>query len=209
MLALYPGRPVHRDLLVEALWPEIDPGPATRNLQVAVSSVRRVLESAAPGMGSGLLARESNAYVLAFPEGAEVDLWTLEAGLQAGRAALGRTDMEGGVSGLRRALDAYTGELLPEDGLAEWVLGERERRRMEAAEAAQLLAELLLLRGDNPAAAVASERGLRIDRFRDGLWRALVAAYRADGNDAAAARAGRSYREVLAELGVEPNETTL
>jgi hypothetical protein len=73
---------------------------------------------------------------------------------------------------------------------------------MDAAEAAQCLSELHGAEGNAAGAISAAERGLRIDRYRDGLWRALVAAYELDGDHAAAARTRRSYDGMLAELGV-------
>ena len=36
-----------------------------------------------------------------------------------------------------RAVSWYRGELLPEDGAAEWVVGERERLRLAAAQSAE------------------------------------------------------------------------
>jgi DNA-binding SARP family transcriptional activator len=202
LLALHAPRPVHREVLCAALWPEADADAATRNLQVAVSSLRQVLE---PGAGRGahtLLVRDGDAYRLALPEGAVVDLAQLREHLAAGRLALaaGRTDVA--IQHMGRALDTWTGELLPEDGPADWAVGEREMLRSEVTEAATRLAALALEAGDGVAARHAAERGLRLDRFRDELWRSLIEAHRAVGDAAAAMRTEHEYAAMLADLGL-------
>jgi DNA-binding SARP family transcriptional activator len=191
LLALAAGKPVHRETLVGALWPDVDARSGTRNLQVVVSALRKLLEPDAARGESALLVREGDAYRLALHDGDDVDLLRFEAGV------VDRT-----AEGLEQALGAYAGELLPEDGPAEWVVDVRERYRLDAAGAARSLAELRLADGDAVAAAAAAERGLRIDRYDDKLWRLLDEAYTAAGNHAAANRARAAYDDVLTDLGV-------
>jgi DNA-binding SARP family transcriptional activator len=202
LLALHVPRPVHREVLCEALWPEADLESATRNLQVAVSSLRQTLE---PGVGRGahtLVVRDGDAYRLALPEGSDADLVAFEADVEAGRAAQAAGDRRAATEAFDRAIARYGGDLLPEDGPAEWVVGPRDRTRVDAADVAARLAGLALEDGDAEAARVAAERGLRVDRYRDDLWRRLVDAHRARGDQASAARAERDYALVLEELGV-------
>ncbi|GAB3805342.1 hypothetical protein GCM10027605_31160 [Micromonospora zhanjiangensis] len=52
ILALHAGRAVHRDRLLDALWPDTDPATATRTLHVALSSLRRFLDTRLP-VGDG------------------------------------------------------------------------------------------------------------------------------------------------------------
>jgi DNA-binding SARP family transcriptional activator len=203
LLAARAGRAVHREELVEALWPgEVEPRSAMRNLQVAVSTLRRLIEPDAGRGQAALLVRAGDSYRLALPADADVDVVNVDRGMEAGRAALAAGDPDGAVARWTEALAAYTGDLLPEDGPAEWVVKARERLRFEVAEVAQLLAQLEFDRGRLAEAAAAGERGLQIDRFRDGLWRLVVAAYDAAGDVAAAARCRRAYAEVLHDLGV-------
>jgi DNA-binding SARP family transcriptional activator len=203
-LALAAGRPVHREALIEALWPGGDVVAATRHLHVLISTLRRVLE---PGVGRGeshLIVREGEAYRLVLPPGAFADVVEFDAAVAAGRAARGGGDGERAVEAFQRALDVYTGDLLPEDGPADWVVDERDLRRAEACEAACALAETLLGRGEALSAAVACERGLHVDRYEDALWRTCIAAYEHGGDAAAAERTRRKYERVLAELGLSP-----
>lgn len=202
LLALHAPRPLHREVLCEALWPEADLDSATRNLQVAISSLRQSLE---PGVGRGahtLLVREGDTYRLALPEGSDADLVAFANHVVAGRAAQAGGDRASAVEAFSHAMLRYAGDVLPEDGPAEWVVGAREQVRVDAADVAARLAGLALQDGDPDAAYIAAERGLRVDRYRDDLWRRLVDAHRARGDQAAAARAERDYALILEELGV-------
>lgn len=200
LLAMRTGRPVHRETLLEALWPEADPRAATRCLQVAISSLRQLLEPHAVRGASTLLVRDGDSYQLVVPPGGDADVVRFDAALSESRAARASGDLAAAATALRAALDAYGGELLPEEGPAEWVLAERDRCRLQAAEAASELAEALLALGEPAAAAATCERGLAIDRFRDELWRLLITASEQAGRQVAAIRARHHYDAVIAEL---------
>ncbi|MER5638064.1 bacterial transcriptional activator domain-containing protein [Kitasatospora sp. NPDC002227] len=103
---------------------------------------------------------------------------------------------------LRTALEAYTGDLLPEDGPAEWVVDRRDQYRREAAEAALALANVELGRGRPLAAAEAAARGLEIDPFRDDAWQTLIIAQRRCGDAAAAERSRKGHLRMLRSLGL-------
>jgi DNA-binding SARP family transcriptional activator len=202
LLAIAAGKPVHREAIVDALWPGADVRAGMRNLHVAVSSVRQLLEPGVPRGAASLVVREGDAYRLAISEEATVDLWQFESALTEGHHARSQGDLRRAVAALGGALDAYAGDLLPEDGPADWVVGERERYRLEASAAAQALAEASLVLGDADSAATACERGLAIDRYRDSLWQLLAEARDRTGDQAVAARVRGAYRDVLVELGV-------
>lgn len=200
-LALDTGRPVHRDQLRNALWPDDDQRTGTRNLQVAVSALRQQLESlGGPGAGT-IVARRGDAYVLD-PGTGDSDLRRFEDAALQGRRARRRGQLSEAIDPLRQALGLYRGELLADEGMSEWVLDERERLRLLAAETAQLLAESLLEEGDPAGTVEVAERGVWIDRYNDRLWRVMIEAHERNGNLAAAARCSRQYATVLDELGV-------
>jgi len=202
LLAVHTGNPVHREVLQTAFWPDADLETGARNLHVAVSSLRSWLEPGVGRGGSSFLLREGDAYRLALQADAEVDLLQFSKALASARVARLRGEGEAAIGGFRQALDLYAGEVLPEDGPAEWAIEPRERFRASALEAAQGLAELLLKRGDPTAAANACATGLWIDRFHDPLWKMLIDAREQAGDAIAASRAKRDYARVLEELGL-------
>ncbi len=202
LLAVHAGNAVHREVLQLAFWPDADSDTGARNLHVAVSSLRQLLEPGVMRGGSSFLLREGDAYRLAVPPDADIDLLQFSRALAAGRVARLRGEMDAAIGYFQQTLDLYGGDLLAEDGPAEWVIEPRERYRGGAMEAAQGLAEILLKRNDPAAAAQACATGLWIDRLHDPLWRLLIEARERAGDSVAASRARRDYDRVRQELGL-------
>jgi DNA-binding SARP family transcriptional activator len=201
LLAAHGGRPVHAESLVEALWPDLDAASGKRNLQVAVSSVRRLLDDHRSG-GGALVRREGPAYVLALPDIACADVAVFVAARDEAREAARSGDEAMVLDAGDRALVAYGGDLLPEEGPADWVVQLRRQAAADATEVALLVAETALGVGSHDTAAAACARGLDIDRYHDGLWRLLVDAQERTGDLAAATRSNERYHAMLRELGV-------
>ncbi|MGI9003355.1 MAG: BTAD domain-containing putative transcriptional regulator [Pseudonocardia sp.] len=201
LLAAHTPQLVHRETVLE-LWPDRSGDQATHGLQVAISSLRHLLAPDAPRGSGRMIERHGEAYALVLPPGSTADVATFRDGLRAADRArrCGDTDTEADALGV--ALVAYGGDLLPEDGPAEWVVELRDRLRLQAATGAGRLAELALARGDSATCIDAAQRGLAIDPFWDASWRALITAYDRTGDAAAAARTRRAYTDVLATLGV-------
>lgn len=202
LLAIHAGQPVHRELLVEALWPERPPATAARCLHVAVSALRTFLEPGVTRGGSRLLVRSGEAYLLRIPPEGSYDLRRFETSLAEGRDAEAAARPEAAARALHAALDAYAGELLPEDGPAEWVVERREHYRHAAAEAALVLAKLELARGRPVAGARAAARSVQIDPFRDDAWQTLIVAHERSGETAAAERSRKGHARMLLSLGL-------
>jgi len=201
-LALHAGRPVHREQLADALWGELDPTAAMHNLHVSISAVRRALEPSVPTRSSRLIVREGETYTLVLGPGSVCDHVEFDRACKEATRARVRGDLDLAAARWREALDLYAGDLLPEDGPADWVVGPRDRVRALAAEAAADLAEVELEAGRFEAAGAAATRSIELDECRDHAWRLLVAALTAAGDTAAAHRAHRGYTAMLDDLGV-------
>jgi DNA-binding SARP family transcriptional activator len=199
ILCLYANRTVHREELMEWLWPGRDPAASGHSLQVAVSALRRVLE---PGQARGrwrLLLRDGEGYRLAL-DPAAVDVRLVDAHLAAARAAWRRGDREGAALAYRQALDHYGGDVLPAEGPADWVVRERERLRAGITEACERLADHAAGGGQHSEVVRLARRGLELDQYQDSLWRRLVDGLREGGNPAAASAAEQDYQELLDAL---------
>lgn len=209
LLTMRAGRPVHREALIEALWPEAPTESATANLQVAISSLRGLLEPDRIRRRPQLVVRTGDAYLLNLPADAYLDTLAFQTALTQSRRARAVGDTTTAVGGLRDALAEYSGELLPEDGPAEWLQQDREMYRHQAANAAAELAAAELAAGNPREAVVAAEKCLVIDAFHDTGWQLLVRAHQRIGAPAAAERARRRYTAMLASLGIDTDEPTL
>jgi DNA-binding SARP family transcriptional activator len=202
ILSLNAGRPVHRERLAGILWADLDTPSALHALQVSVSSLRRALQPEGQTEGQQLVVRQGEAYALVLGRGSAFDLAEFDQTLHDASLARSAGDNGAAAEELRRAVRLYSGEVLPEDGPAEWVTDTRERYRLRAAEAAASLAGLELVLGNPADAAAAATRSVEIDPWRDESWRTLVETFRRLGDPAAAERAQRRYELILNSLGV-------
>ena len=60
MLALTPGRRVHREQVMELLWPELTATAAQNNLHQALHAARRALGADCISLGDGMVALDAD-----------------------------------------------------------------------------------------------------------------------------------------------------
>ena len=198
LLALHAPQPVHREVIMEALWPESEPEAAVRNLQVALSSIRQLLPP-----DSGLaISRDGDAYRFVLPPDARHDVTNFTHALAQARAARAANDLGSALGAATANIAAYSGELFTDEGPADWVVERREQFKADVVAAAIIAAEIALELGRPPTAVYACERGLAIDRYSDSLWKLLARAHESAGDPVTAARSREAYTEVMRELGV-------
>ena len=108
LLALVEGNSMHRDAVVEALWPDLGPAAATNNLYQAMHSARRALATvhAPPDV-----LRLRDGVVALCPDGG------LETDLQDVAAAFGVAE---DPDELLRVAGRCSAGLLPEDRYEDW-----------------------------------------------------------------------------------------
>ncbi|MGR0219721.1 BTAD domain-containing putative transcriptional regulator [Agromyces sp. ZXT2-6] len=201
MLALNAGAPLHRDLIASLLWGELATDSAVHALHVSVSSLRRMLPAEADG--GGIVERVGEAYRLGIADRRDCDLASFDDRLAEAAEAKLHGDAARARDGLVGALDLYVGDVLPEDGPAEWAVGARDRYRLRAAEAANSLAHVHARLGDLRPAVAAARRAVEIDPWIDESWRTLIAMHRRAGDAIAGRRAEDGYRSMRHALGVD------
>ena len=119
LLALTPRHRLHREQVMEALWPHLGRRAASNNLRQALYAARRVLD---PAAGSRYLASQDESLVLCPRD----DLWVDVDGFEDAAATARRSQ---DPAAYWAALDLYGGELLPGDRYEEWAEGRREGLR--------------------------------------------------------------------------------
>jgi DNA-binding SARP family transcriptional activator len=194
LLALNQGRDIHREVLIDLLWPGTPLDAAAHRLHAAASSVRRCLAGA--GLGGDVVRRHGSAYCLSV-DGATLDVAEFEAALREAGRCEARGDHRGALAARVKALETYQGDLLDEAGPAEWAVGERDRLRVAAATAAYSAGQLSL-RLRTPADALSlARRATELDPLRDSAW-ALLAEVQERMGDLGSAAATRRERALVA-----------
>lgn len=210
LLALHRGRPVHRDAVLEALWPDLAYGAALHSLNTTVYGLRRSLEpSLRRGADSRYVRYAGECLYLNGGFVHWVDSVAFEAGL--GRARRER-DPEQASALLREALALYRGDFLADLLLgldARWCWAERDRLRELYLAGLEELGALSESLGRQGEARELYLRVLSLDPCREGACRRLMQLLLRCGDRAGALAHYRRLEEALRrELDVAPSLET-
>ena len=117
LLALAGGR-LHRDQLVDRLWPDLTPEAAVNNLYQALHLARRIFDPTG-ATAANYLQIQSDLVHLCLAGPVWIDVAAFET-------AAGVAQQSQDLAAYRAALDLYVGDLLPEDPYEEWASNRRE-----------------------------------------------------------------------------------
>jgi DNA-binding SARP family transcriptional activator len=194
---------LHREEIIDQLWPELDAATGGRDFRVALNAVHRVIEpERARRVEPTIIRRQGLAYGLD-PERVWIDADEFEALIAAGNRAL-PSDAEGAVQHYQAAAALYAGEYLPDRRYEDWTTAERERLHTLALGTLTTLANLLVER--NPLESLRlTQRVLALAPVWEEAYRVQMRAYMAQGSRAQALRTYEQCVKVLEhEFGVEP-----
>jgi ATP/maltotriose-dependent transcriptional regulator MalT/DNA-binding SARP family transcriptional activator len=196
------GRPVHRSVLLELLWPDEPPERTASRLSVTLSTARAVLDRGKTYAAGWFLVADSDTVVLD-PDHVEVDV--LRFLDMASQALAQRKDgpSPAALEALAEAEAAYVGDAFPEDPYEDWAVSLRERARAAYTSVARTFADDAAAAGDTAAAVRCYLRVLEHDAFDERAHVGLVAAQLAAGQQGEARRSYRTYCARMDELGVE------
>jgi DNA-binding SARP family transcriptional activator len=203
VLAARPDHTVHREQIVDILWPGADTESALNSFRKALHAARRALEPGLARRQDSAYLRLSNAMLVLNTGRVVVDADQFE---QLAQDALRRREVEA----YKAALAAYGGDLLPEDRYETWC----SERRDALAELRLLLllgmAEVLETRGAYNDAADRLRDLLHQDPAREVAHRHLMRLYALMGTPDQAVRQFHLCENVLRrELDLTPRPETV
>jgi len=199
LLALAPDHRLHREQVMDRLWPQLEKRAASNNLRRTLHATRQALD---PAESLRYLASEEGWLVLC-PEGA---LWVDVDSFEEA-AVTARRERE--PAAYRSALDLYAGELLPEDRYEEW--SEECRQELQRLNLALLveLADIYEARGEYGPAIEAMSSVTAEEPSREEAHAGLMRLYALSGRQFEALKQYELLDEALArELGAEPNASS-
>jgi predicted ATPase/DNA-binding SARP family transcriptional activator len=201
LLALSDNHNLHREELMEILWPEGDPGAAANNLHQALFAARRafILAGADPGL---YLTFENETLHLASKAPIWVDVENFDQ-------AAGMARREKTPQAYQAALELYSGDLLPEDRYADWTLSRREQLRQEYLGLLQELGNLYEANSEYQAAIEVCKKIVQNDTLNEEAYVNLMRLYAMNGQRQAAVRQYQLLQEILLhELEIEPDPSS-
>jgi ATP/maltotriose-dependent transcriptional regulator MalT/DNA-binding SARP family transcriptional activator len=187
-------RPIPRDELLDALWPDLSPDSAGLALNTTYSDLRKLLE---PYLGKGMPSRylkhegECYGFIPECPTWYDVEVFT-----QA---------VQAGASSLHAVQELYRGDFLAEEPYLDWVVRERERLR-------SLYLNILMEMLDRQVRQGAWHEGVNLahqilaqEPWLEEVWRAEMTCLSMQGRRSEAIQVYLSgERNLRQELGVEP-----
>jgi predicted ATPase/DNA-binding SARP family transcriptional activator len=201
LLALDPAHRLHREQVMETLWPDLDLDAQANNLSVALHAARKALASAGAPSAT-FLTRDRDALVLGPPEAVAVDVDAFEQAVaQAWRSSE--------PAALRAALDRYAGDLLPDDPYDAWLEGRRAALRTSFLALLTRLGQLLAEHGDLAGAIAVFQRLIAAEPTQEEAHVALMRLYALAGQRT---QALAQYDQLVAtlerDLDGEPEDAT-
>jgi len=203
LLATHPGHALHREQILELLWPEVEFASAVNSFGKALYVARRALEPAMPNRGTSSYLRLVDDILSLVSQ----DVWIDADHFQSiGEEALRRRD----VNLLTNALASYTGDLLPEDTYESWTLARRSALVDLHLRLVLVLADGYAGSGRRDMAIEQLIRALQLDPAREDVHCRLMRLYAQSGQRLQAIRQYQLCCEVLdRELDVQPESATV
>src|SRR5947208_2120686 len=204
LLALQPHRQLHREQVMEFLWPDLDVASAANSLHKSIHAARRTLE---PGLKSGgdsrfIITHEQQIQLRA-SGGLSIDVEVFE---QAAASALKSPEAEP----YEHALKLYSGDLLLEDPYEEWTIARRESLRGLHSELLLKLAQLHESQQRYPQGIERLKQLLSLDPANEEVHRGLMRLYALIGNRHQAIKQFHQCAErIRRELDAEPESMTV
>jgi DNA-binding SARP family transcriptional activator/CRP-like cAMP-binding protein len=202
-------RGVPKDVLIEALWPEVTPQSGERNFKVILHRLRRALE---PEMdrdfGSSYVHLKANLVHLD-KELCHVDLEDFLSCCRRGDKKDEEGDIKSAISVYKQAIDLYSGDFLPEDLYIAWAQAKRGELQDRYVTLLFRLGELLEKKGNLKSATDYYKRVLQKDPTSETAYQRLILNYANRGMRNAALKAYEDCVRVLRnELDTEPDDLT-
>jgi DNA-binding SARP family transcriptional activator len=181
-LVLHRDRPLPREVLMEAFWPDAGPAAARNSLHGAVHALRRFLRDAHGDVEHVVF--EDGCYSLA----PELDVWDDVGEFERLAREARRCEPEAALALLEAAHALYTGHLFDDDPYEEWM--QPRRRELEAVhlEVLDLLLEHHRESGRLHEWAAVARRIVASEPWREEVQRELMTCYARQGQHSLALR---------------------
>ena len=198
-LLLQPGRSATRDLILDSLWPDLDPRNGADALYQSTSTLRRILEPDLPEkFPSRYLQIEGERVTLTLPPGSYTDFDHFENDLPP--AIKNRK-----VDELQLLLALHEGELFPMERYTEWVQARRNQSESLYLQGLHCLGMLYLVNQEYYLEMEISRKILKIDPWNEDAVLMGMQAYLGLNNAPRALVFFEEFRSTLEkDLGIKP-----
>jgi len=178
-----PGFAASAEVLVDCFWPQMDSLAGTRNLQVAVHTLRHSLRSCGPGGGNETILFRHNRYLLNPALSIVQDVDTFRAAYERGLCAAQAGRSAESMQAFEEARVTYTGDYLA-DPYEEWASSTRMALQDRRLHLLERLGACYSKAGTWELAITCFREILAVDCYREDVYRLLMSCYAACGRPA-------------------------
>ncbi len=200
-------RPVHRERLIDWLWPEATAETGWQRLKVTISYLRGALRKG--GVSGDVIETVGQSYLLR-SSSVWVDADSFATLVTAGWDLLKAGNIDEAHLRFEQAEDLYRGDFFEDEPYAEWCAVERERLREFYLEMLAGMTRCCMHSGKYVEAARVCRTALSADPCRENFIRSLMQSMaRLDRRDWARAHFISWQRSLEQQYGLTPTEETL
>ena len=174
-LLLHNGRPVRREVLMDAFWPSSSPKSARNNLNVTVYQLRQQFR--AHNANRTHIVYNAGSYRIDPELCCRTDVDDYARSVARGHQAADRGDGPAAVRWYREAKRLYAGPLLEDDTSGDWYIETQRRLHFEHCAVLERLCALLLEAGEVAQAVTVGDELLEADPCRETGHQLLMRAY--------------------------------
>lgn len=195
-------RSVHRERLLDCLWPDVDEKQAWGRLKVTMYYLRRELRS--QGISDDVIKTIGSAYMLK-RNSVWVDAQAFERLFDQGRKLWEQAQWGDALTLFIESERLYRGDYLEEEVYEDWCAEERERLRELYLELLARMVECYARLGSHTEAIHICRKALVIDQCRENMHYALMEILVNDGQPELALTQYRQCKQILTrEFGTAP-----
>jgi DNA-binding SARP family transcriptional activator len=206
-LLVHQDRPTRRDVLMALQWPDHSHNSARNNLNVALHSLRNILDGL--GQGAQPIVYRDGCYLLNPDLTWWVDRTEFLSALDEARRARRAGRIEQVIGAYRKAVQLYRGPLFEDDGAGEWYLPEQRRLRDLYGQALEEVAQIQFECGELSEALHFGQLAIGNDPCSEAIHRLLMRCYATQHQQQLVSRQYRVCTAALHhELGVSPSDET-
>jgi DNA-binding response OmpR family regulator len=210
LLFTHRGQRYPKDILLEELWPEADPDVAANRLRVAIHELRKMLGGGRKTKEAAHIGQQEGSYYFDSNIACWSDVDAFEGHIKRGRELLAADELDDALHAFRSAEALYQGDYLRDDPFFEWTVSSRERLREAHLNALSDAARISAQLGQPEEAAGFCRKILRVEPWREEVYRRLMEYLAAAGRSHEAQRVFEDCRRaLLAEIEAEPSAQTV
>ncbi|MDY6893329.1 MAG: BTAD domain-containing putative transcriptional regulator [Chloroflexota bacterium] len=175
-------RPVSKEALMEALWPDVEPQLANNNLRAAIRALRQTLGGCTGGGDFSWIQFQDGNYLISSEGAVWTDIEQFECHVNRGRQLEKEGCLESALREYELAEVLYRGDYLQDDLYEDWTLLEREALKDVYSVILGRLADCHMAISDYASSVRYCQQIIFSDCCREDAYRRLMTCYSRLGN---------------------------